>query len=100
MSELDKLNDMNLWKQSRIDVVLNHKLFNMLDEILEVVTGRLENDKVTKEVRRPDETEQNLQKILKFIKVILIYATNIQHFNSSEVSIKEACCLIDNIESD
>lgn len=57
MSELDKLNDMNLWKQSRIDVVLNHKLFNMLDEILEVVTGRLENDKVTKEVRRPDETE-------------------------------------------
>ena len=57
MSELDKLNDMNLWKQSRIDVVLNHKLFNILDEILEVVTGRLENDKVTKEARRPDETE-------------------------------------------
>jgi hypothetical protein len=42
MSELDKLNDINLWKQSRVDILLNHRLYNILDEILEILASRLE----------------------------------------------------------
>ena len=44
MSELDKLNDINQWKQSRIDIVINHRLYNIIDEILEIVTARLETE--------------------------------------------------------
>jgi hypothetical protein len=53
MSELDKLNDINLWKQSRIDILLNHRLFNILDEILEIFVGRLESEEFNIEEKKP-----------------------------------------------
>jgi hypothetical protein len=53
MSELDKLNDINLWKQSRIDILLNHRLFNILDEILEIFVGRLESEEFSIEEKKP-----------------------------------------------
>ena len=53
MSELDKLNDINLWKQSRIDILLNHRLFNILDEILEIFVGRLETEEFNIEEKKP-----------------------------------------------
>ena len=56
MSELDKLNDINLWKQSRIDIVLNHRLFNILDEILEIIVARLETEQFTLESKAPNDT--------------------------------------------
>jgi hypothetical protein len=42
MNELEKLNEINMWKTSRIDIVLNHKLFNIIDEILEIAIDKLE----------------------------------------------------------
>ena len=56
MSELDKLNDINLWKQSRIDIVLNHRLFNIIDEILEIIVARLETEQFTLESKAPNDT--------------------------------------------
>jgi hypothetical protein len=53
MSELDKLNDINLWKQSRIDILLNHRLFNIIDEILEIFVGRLESEEFNIEEKKP-----------------------------------------------
>jgi hypothetical protein len=53
MSELDKLNDINLWKQSRIDILLNHRLFNILDEILEIFVSRLESEEFSIEEKKP-----------------------------------------------
>lgn len=56
MSEIDKLNDINLWKQSRIDIVLNHRFFNILDEVLEIMGYRLDN----KDFEIAKESELNL----------------------------------------
>jgi hypothetical protein len=56
MSEIDKLNDINLWKQSRIDIVLNHRFFNILDEVLEIMGYRLDN----KDLEIAKESELNL----------------------------------------
>jgi hypothetical protein len=56
MSEIDKLNDINLWKQSRIDIVLNHRFFNILDEVLEIMGYRLDN----KDFEIAKENELNL----------------------------------------
>jgi hypothetical protein len=56
MSEIDKLNDINLWKQSRIDIVLNHRFFNILDEVLEIMGYRLDN----KDFELSKENELNL----------------------------------------
>jgi hypothetical protein len=53
MSELDKLNDINLWKQSRIDILLNHRLFNIIDEILEIFVSRLESEEFSIEEKKP-----------------------------------------------
>jgi hypothetical protein len=35
MAELERLTDINLWKINRIDVLICHKLFNIIDEIFE-----------------------------------------------------------------
>lgn len=38
LAELERLTDINMWKQSRIDVLICHKMFNIIDEILERAT--------------------------------------------------------------
>jgi hypothetical protein len=42
MSELERLTDINMWKASKIDLILNHQFFNILDELLEMMIVRMQ----------------------------------------------------------
>lgn len=70
-AELDSLSQLSLWKGSKVDVLIHHELFNMIDDLLRAVHGQ------------PD---QIVMRAIKFVKVTLIYAASAHYFSSSEVS--------------
>ena len=76
-AELDSLSQLSVWKASKVDVLIHHELFNLIDDLLQAVQGA------------PDHI---VMRAIKFVKVTLIYATSAHYFSSSEVSCPIRLC--------
>jgi hypothetical protein len=101
LPEMELLSNLNLWRVSKVDLLINHELFNLIDSILESLTLELrkkgssfmEDEEMKDQTEtsggvpesRP-ETDQKVAKVLKFLKIVLIYATNAHYFSSVDVS--------------
>lgn len=42
LAEIERQTELGIWKSSRVDVVLHHELFNLVDGLLETYTLQLE----------------------------------------------------------
>jgi hypothetical protein len=77
ITEIDSLSQISTWKGSNVDIVIHHKLFNVIDELLERLSDDLERGTIG--------VEDKIMKAVKFLKVAIIYASSVHFFSSSEV---------------
>ncbi|TNV74612.1 hypothetical protein FGO68_gene17266 [Halteria grandinella] len=75
--EMERQTDLATWKGSRICVVLNHQLFNLIDSLLEGLVLEREG-----KPQGAQEIDGKIQKVIKYLKVTTIYTTHIYYFSS------------------
>lgn len=102
-----------MWKNSKVDIALCHEIFNLVDEVLEKLIESLTNRDAHQDVIMIDTSsgiktseDPEVKKIKKavmimskFLRVAIVFATNIQYFNSYEVSVQFILKYLENLNS-
>ncbi|CDW84627.1 ubiquitin hect domain family protein [Stylonychia lemnae] len=88
LQQLENISDINIWKTTRINFLQWVDIFNILDDLLQILYNGQEKLLVNLQSDMKDQQNKSMILIiLRFLKKILQYATNVQYFSSTDILI-------------